>query len=190
MKREFDRYNIRSIHSVKNRSGCERVMGSWDPLNETCVIHEFADRGFAHGWTAPVRGAYFYWYVGSLFDYDNREYPGAAIGAVRIEHDPEYPEHPLMIPTEDSGIFYKELEMRPGEQEDLFYQRIKKAALRAAHDAFMGKASLHDMIYYDKKGNISDTAQSITDDIGYPPCHNCMPCSPELHKPQPFRIGR
>lgn len=195
MRREFDRFNVRNIHSVKNRAGCDRVMGSWDSLHDACILHEFADRGFAHGWTAPVRGAYFYWYVGPLFDYKNKESFGGAVGAVRIEQDLEYPEHPIIpIKSEgEGGIFYKKIPFI-GKKGDVdsqkFYVYVKMQALEAAHDALAGRASEHDMVYYDKTGEIRCTAKSMEDDIGYPPCHGCLPCPPSMNKPKPFKIGR
>jgi len=191
MRREFDRYNVRSIHSVKNRSGCERVFGSWEPLHEVCVIHEFADRNFAHGWTAPVRGAYFYWFIGSLFNSASyKEHYGGVIGAVRIENDLEYPEHPSLVPTSMTGIFYEELIPKKGESMEAYYARVKTSVLHIASDAMKGKAGLHDMVYYTQKGDISHTAASMQDDIGYPPCPGCMPYAPEKLKPAPFQIRR
>jgi hypothetical protein len=184
------RYTVRAIHSVKNRLGCEQIKGLWDKTHGVCILHEFiAGSGHADGWTAPVRGAFFYWYVGPVFD-ERGERFGGAIGAQRIETDPEYPDHPLLLPNVDSGIFYKESHMGKHESVDDFYQRIKKSALVAASDTLLGKASEHDMIYYNEKGETYCVAESIRDDVGYPPCGGCCPCPTDMHKREPFKYRR
>jgi hypothetical protein len=180
---------IRRTHTVNNRMGCEEFNGKWDKNNNVCVIGEHWDRGWLQGWTAPIRGAFFYWSVST-----DDDFPMTIVGQ-RIKRDEGYPDQPTAL-AKYTGIYDEELDLSFLDDDDTIfeaYKKVKDRALKIAREVIEGKdISKYRMQYFGKKG-LNCTAQAPEDFLEYQPggC-GCMSYSPSVDfgKPLGFKVRR
>jgi len=185
-KQELDKNKIRRIITLYNPEGCKKIRGKWDNKHHVCILSEIEpDRSQIFGWTAPIRGAYFWWHmgpVGSRYD----EY-GGEIGAVSVNSCDFYPES---VCTDPNGIYYENFGYNQKETLNDFYKKIRDKALLIASDVKMGKAGKYDLIYFDETGEVMEKPSSIYDKFEQRPCPACMPVSPSFHRVPGFSFRK
>ena len=144
---------IRRIHSVDTLVGCERIGGTWFKKHGICELMDYADPYIDIGWTAPVKGAYFWWEVHDLGESTGEEQDyGKLIGHVTgclVKDSHDYPDNVGWCQSiyDYEKIFDEKTTISPWEQ-------IRNHCHMVAGDVLKGRGYKHGLAYFTPTGKI------------------------------------
>ena len=119
------------VPSIENREGCDKFNGKW--LNDYGICLFFDGR--KHGYTAPIKGAYFFWSRDPTWELESA-------GGCHVYGDDHYPRG---IGTCRSKI---QIKYPKGLRDP------RRAVLKIASDVMKGKGRAHGLVYTSPNGRI------------------------------------